>query len=272
MVSQTNTVTVDAFRSRLIVVAVGTDTSRHKVFQVLFGRDGSLFVTFPYFRHQTGIAASATIPGNGLNTSNVSLQIGGKITSHLVKYSHHSDGRAHFSQTGKVRTEIKKQSVPLDSQWGHIFTVHIQGLNAFKAAEVAQPLTNSHQRATISFRIPNSLAAVKFVGRWFDVAKLPVGGTQGSVIGPGLRSQDPDGNQQNGVLVASPYANARHVLFVTCDPVAPMGSEPEMMLFYGGFDPRVVMDDVTKDANFLAFMYPASDAEALKALLGTVDL
>src|SRR5436853_6424490 len=100
---------VTAFRSERIILTVKRDERRHKVVQIIFGRDGSLFVNFPYFRHRTGILAAATIPGNGQKTSEVSLQIGGKIASHLVKYSHHPDVRALFSQDRKVHTANKPQ-------------------------------------------------------------------------------------------------------------------------------------------------------------------
>jgi hypothetical protein len=123
-----DSVKVEAFRSERIIVTLQIGSKRHKIFQLFFGRDRSLYVSFPYFRHRTGILAAATIPANGQTTSQVNLQIGGKIASHLVKYSHHPDGRAHFSQDGRVRTEIKRQSVALDQQWGHIFTVQVQGI------------------------------------------------------------------------------------------------------------------------------------------------
>lgn len=80
---------VTAFRSERIVLTVKRGQSRNNVVQIIFGRDGSLFVNFPYFRHRTGILAAAAIPGNGRRTSEVNFQVGGKIASHLVKYAHH---------------------------------------------------------------------------------------------------------------------------------------------------------------------------------------
>ena len=73
------------------------------------------------------------------------------------------------------------------------------------------------------------------------------------------------------VLVASPYDNARHVLFITCESISRLGPEPEMMLFYGGLAAREVMDDTTQEAGFLTSLYPASNAEDLKKTLGTID-
>lgn len=38
-------------------------------------------------------------------------------------------------------------------------------------------------------------------------------------VGPALTLQDADGKQQNGVLVASPYEDARHLLVIVCEPI-----------------------------------------------------
>jgi hypothetical protein len=64
---------------------------------VFFGKDGDLFVTFPYFRHREGILSICRLQANGENQTTVNLEQGGKVTSHRVKYSHHLSGRAHFS-------------------------------------------------------------------------------------------------------------------------------------------------------------------------------
>jgi hypothetical protein len=243
------------FRSEHIVVTIQAGALRHKVFQVFFGRDRSLFVTFPYFKHPTGILASATIPGNGQTTSEVDLQVGGKIASHLVKYSHHPDGRAHFSQHGRVRTEIKRQSIALDRQQGHIFSLIVQGLGGFHRADDVKDVGSTRKRTTLTFQIGSAEAeAIKFVAHWYGASDSRVE------------------QQQNGFLVASPYDNARHVLFLTCYLVPRLGPVPEMMLFYGGLAAREVMNDTTKDAGFLAFLYPASNAEDLAKSLGRIDL
>ena len=49
------------------------------------------------------------------------------------------------------------------------------------------------------------------------------------------------------------------------------GSEPEMFVFSGGFDAREIMMESTKEAGFLAFIYPVSEAEKIKERLGSVD-
>jgi hypothetical protein len=261
-----------ALRSERIVLTVKRGQSRNKVVQIIFGRDGSLFVNFPYFRHRTGIVAAARIPGNGQKTSEVNFQVGGKIASHLVKYAHHPDGRAHFSQDGKIRTAIKRQSIALDRQQGHIFSVLFQGLEAFDPANDVKDSGVSPKRTVLTFELPTSAQrdAMKIVGRWSLASALrfrePI-----SSIGPIVPTQDPEGQVRNAFLLASPNEHAEHVLLVTCEPIPALNSEPHALVFYGGFDAREMMDDTTREAGFLGFIYPAADAEALKATIGTVD-
>lgn len=271
-VADAQNISAEAFRSDLIVVTVEVGGRRHKVFQVFFGRDRSLFVNFPYFRHRIGVLAAATIAGNGQRTSQVDLAVGGKVASHLVKYSHHPDGRAHFSQHGKVRTEVMRQSIRLEDQQGHIFSAVIQGLAAFDEASSVKDTGASPKRTTLTFTFPTVPEAIKFIGRWFGASELRYQGQVLSKIGPIVTALQPDGRQQTGFLVASRYDNAEHVLLLTCESIPSLGPEPELLNFYGGFDPREVMDDTMKEAGFLTFIYPATNAERLRQTIGTIDM
>ena len=50
-------------KSERFVVGVHADTQRRNVFQVQFsGKDGSIFVNFPYFQHSTGIVSQPRWP------------------------------------------------------------------------------------------------------------------------------------------------------------------------------------------------------------------
>jgi len=50
-----------------------------------------------------------------------------------------------------------------------------------------------------------------------------------------------------------------------------LGADPEMMLFFGGFDPSELMNDTSREAEALAFMYPIHGAEELRRKIGDVD-
>jgi hypothetical protein len=259
---------IDAIRSDRVVCVVKAGDLRAKAFQVFFGEDGSLFITFPYFRHRIGILSESVIPANGARQSQVNLEHGGKITSHLVKYSHHPNGRAHFSQTGKIVTAIKRQSIALGTQHGHLFSLLIQGLGALNVADAIKDVGTSPKRSVIDFHIEPS-EAIKFVGRWFDVNKMRFNNPT-PTIGPTFVTVGPDGAQRSACLLASPHTNAKHVLALTCEAIPKLGPAPEVFIFYGGFDPEI-MTNPTREAGFLAFLYPVSEAEKIRERLGSVD-
>jgi hypothetical protein len=265
---------VRAIRSEKIVMTVQVGTARFKIFQIIFRPDGSLFITVPYFRKCMGILAAAAIPANRQNTSKIDLRETGKVSSHDVKYSHHPSGRAHFSQDGLVNTEIIRQSIALNRYQGHIFSLVAQGLGAFETADSGKDAAPpSLKRSTLSFPFEQSPEpdAIKFVGRWYDVSALPLGNTVSQIVGPVLATHNPDGEAHSGFLIAGPGNDVRHVLFITCHQVPRLNAEPELLLFYGGFDAREIMDDTAREAGFLTFLYPASNPEELKMLLGTID-
>jgi len=262
---------IDAVRCDRVVSVIKAGSLRVKAFQVFFGKDGSLFVSFPYLRNRTGILSASAIPANGALESQVNLEQGGKVTSHLVKYSHHPDGRAHFSQTGKIVTAIKRQSIALDTQHGHLFSLLIQGFGALDVAEPETDAPPTSKRHVINFELAESTPAIRFVGRWFDVNRMRFNAPT-PTIGPMVPLIEPDGlTTRPAILIASPYANARHVLTLSCEPIPTLGPEPEIFMFYGGFDPEETMMDVTKEAGFLAFRYPISESDVVAERIGSVD-
>jgi hypothetical protein len=68
---------ITAIGSERVVCVAKTDKVRVKVFQVFFGTDGSLFVSFPYFRHRIGLLSSSFIPATGTQQAQVNLEQGG---------------------------------------------------------------------------------------------------------------------------------------------------------------------------------------------------
>ena len=263
--------TVAAVRSQHVVCVVKVSELRAKAFQIGFDEDGSLFIHFPYFQHRTGILSSSEIPATGERKADVNIEYGGKVTSHRVKYSHHPDGRAHFSQDGKIFTAIKRQSISLDTQNGHMFTLYIQGLHALDVAKTAKDVEAiSINRSVIDFQIEPTAEAIKFVGRWLDINKLRVS-EPNVTVGRRLTMVDPDGVRTDAILVASPHANVKHVLAITCVAIPSLGPDPEVFLFHGGFDAPETMTDPTKEAGFLAFLYPLSEAANVRERLGSVD-
>jgi hypothetical protein len=260
---------VKAFHAQQIVVTVNADQHRHKILQILFGKDGSLYVSFPYFAHTDGILAEVTVTGLPGSTSNIDLAQTGKVASHLVKYSHHPNGEAHFSQDGKVMTMIRRQSVPLYEQRGHIFTVLIQGLRAFDAVGAGKENKISAKRTTLTFEITDRFPkAIRVIGRWYWIEDLEFD-PRPSTVGPIVYTIASDGTTHNAFIVANPK-DSKHVLLLTCIPQDAFSSKHNAMMFIGGFDtPSKVHSK--KATKFLACLYPADDFEELKKKLGTID-
>lgn len=198
-------------------------------------------------------------------TSNINLAAGRKTASHLVKYTHHIDGEAHFSQDGKVKTAMRRRSIALASQQGHIFSLLVQGLEGFDEADPLKDVGISPTRAVVNFEMGRP-EAVKLVGRWREVRHIRVSHAIES-IGPIVKIQ----NGQRALLLAAPNAGTTQVLAVTCEAIPKLGPEPETMAFYGGFDSAEVVNDLTRETGLLGFIYPASDPEALRKRIGTVD-
>src|SRR5260370_38215581 len=232
---------VGAVRTERIVCVVKVSELRAKAFQIGFDKDGTLFIHFPYFQHRTGILSSSEIPATGERKADVNIEHDGKVTSHRVKYSHHPDGRAHFSQDGKIFTAIKRHSISLDTQNGHMFTLYIQGLHALDVAKTAKDAEGiSVNRSVINFQIEPTAEAIKFVGRWLDINKLRV--IEPNVtVGPRHTMVNPDGVRTDAILVATPLADTKHVLAITSTGIPTLGPDPEIFLFHAGIDSPYTM-------------------------------
>ena len=139
------------------IVAI-TGGVAHKVLKVQFQKDGSIFALLPQFARSDGIVARVQFASGLSYPTSVQLPEFGKVTTHIVKFSHHPDGRAHFSQDGKVLTAIKRQAAALSTQTGHLFTLQVEPLSALPA-----PRSNDRTFAlTVNF-VPDAPRALKLV-------------------------------------------------------------------------------------------------------------
>jgi hypothetical protein len=262
------------------VIAVASRGLRHLVLQVRFARsDGSLFVSFPYFHDSNGLISHVTWPPNLQPPTDLSLIPGGKVTSHLVKYSHHPDGMALFTQDGRVRSVVRKQAVPLKAASGHLFTVQIQGLSGFRRA--ARPKDQpkvSPTRTVLDFDFrENEPQAIKFVGSWYSHAQLRAsitGQPPNGVLGPIAMVQSPKGGIHLAYLLspASGSPLQGYVLLLTCEAIPLLdksgGSALTMM---AGFDHPSVVNDSSRETSVLALLYPVESYTELASLIGTAD-
>ncbi len=263
-------------KSEMFVIGIACGALERNVFQVHFGsRDGSVRVCFPYFPHTHGMVCRATMPA-GTGQSDLELQVGGRVTSHLVKYSHHPDGTALFSQTGRVLSSVRKQGVPLSVIEGHAFTLHAQGLIEFatpKPKELRDAVPN-RRRTRLTYRFNDQLpASVKFVGRLHSLAALSEM-VPGGQIQPQMHTVDLDGKLCATFVCAPPddFAGPDRLLLLSCDPLPALDRERKAsIVFLGGFDPPAIVNDIAVPSSVLAFSYPVADADTLRQRLGSID-
>ncbi len=211
------------------------------------------------------------IPRNINFPFEITLLPGGKVTSHLVKYSHHPDGRVHFSQSGKVFTKIKKNSIPLSSVDGHMFTVHLQGINDFQKVAESKSKKND---CYVEWFFPQEPKGIKIVGHLYS-RRQSLKRIRGEVIGPKILCEAPNGDQYIGFLLTHPFQrdDADYVIIVTCCEAAAIDKDNHSALvFLGGFDCSSIVNDHSQDTTFLAMHYPMVNYEELKKQIGSIDL
>jgi hypothetical protein len=271
-------VEVTILKSTRHIITAEKDGKIYKLFQIFFGEDGTLYVDFPYLK-MDGMVSLMKLDPSLKYPANVSMQPGGKVTSQLVKYSHHIDGETHFSQNGKVFTEIRKKAVPLTDITGHIFTVMLQGVAGFTST--GKESDKNHydpERSVLKFDVDGlKFDALKFVGMWYswDYLSSHLGAPTpyAKKIGPQI-VMDKDGKKVLGFLLGPPVGSPmeNQVLYLTCE-AHPAISEnhPSQLAFIGGFDSKEQVFDLTAPTSMLVLAYPIENYEKLKEEIGTID-
>jgi len=247
-------------RMKKHIIAVGWRGGTVKVCQVVFYR-GALLVCFPYHPDVDGIAARKVLPARP--ESQVHLRDGGKVTSHKVRYTHWADGNTHFSQDGKVRTEVRNEGQSLLGDPGHIFSIDVQGLPRLRVFTPEEYYGDKYGSAYFELDREGPPPAVHIVGRWYSVPKrrriedlrnpllLPA---DGGGYFPTVGLAPPPGSPLDG-----------HMLFVEVRavPLLDPAREPDqfVLTFSGGFEEG--LDDPTVEASCLFLQYPAIDTSDL---------
>ena len=251
--------------TKSFTLTVTAENKTRKIAKIEFGPKGDIYIFFSKFKPSTGVVSLCTYKANLTKTDlNLATPGQGKVTSHIVKYSHHFDGRAHFSQDGKVYTKIIKQSAPLSDQQVHLFTIQIQGFNSFPEHKI-NPRVPNFNVDTVSSH------GLKIIGRWFLKSSFTTQSTPIPNAPMILRS--PRG-EQIGQGYYPPKENPLRDFFLYLSPrlIWPMDEKSIPTLsFIGGFDPSDIAFDKSKDTSFLALLYPCSDINELTKKIGSID-
>lgn len=258
------------------VVTVGTSLAHHQLCQILFGKDGSIYVQFPYFKRRTGIVSEVRFEPGAQFPTTVSLTDQGKVTSHLVKFTHHTSGEVLLSQTGRVRTEIRRMSFPLAGPIGRVFELHAYWLSGFEPLERGKAKSD---RPYLPFVFRDIPFAVVVSAQWrrkraIEANFEPTGGVSGPVTSIIHRRT---GERLTVFFLGQPLGCPlqNHVLMVGCaEAQLPENLDHPMMLFLGGWDPHESLDSSipVRQTGCLAFVYPVDSPEELVRRIGSIDL
>lgn len=249
------------------------DEKDYKLFQVFFkDSNGSLWVNFPYFPEPKGFITEAHHSVDGSGETLVDYKEG-FITSHLVKYNHPPDGRAHFSQDGKIKT-LMRQSVPLDELDGHMFSIYLSAMTQFTPMDrdANQLRTTTHGAIVIAFP-EGDPGWVKIVGYWYRRERALTifkQHTRDRQVGPIIEGADGIKRFFPGPWYKGKASKYVLVFEVTILPQFAQGEKPNL-LFLGGFDKTSVTNDTYHASSMLTFRYPAEGFEKLSPIMTSID-
>lgn len=252
------------------VVALKYASGYKKLFQIVCANDGGLYVAFPYSSFKASRLGKLRVEAH---TGKAQVGEDFPVTTENVKYAHHPSGIVHFSQSGRIKTDIRKRGVRFEDARGHLFSVIFQGINGY--SELVESLKNSPKRIVVPFELSSEFSAVKFVAHVYSEIDL-----KRRVVGAGsslyINCMTPDGRKLRGINLATKYKTSEGIfyLFLTVESVPRVFHQgEEMMLFYGGFDsPQTVLDH-SKDSYALVLFSPEhSYSSELVEKVGTVDL
>lgn len=265
---------INAYSAERYVISYRDDSVNTKIFQIAFSKsDGSIFVTLPYYKHghgrlgQVTLSPALTYPGKLTVGSNF------PVTSHYVKYTHHPSGRAHFSLSGKVRTEVGKRSVPLKEASGHLFTLMVQGFREFDHVKPTEK--GSNKRGIVPFTLhDNNVVGLKFVAYYYDQTKLAqlADFTDESVW---MTGKSKDDSTVVGIVLATPFVHGEKnfSLVIMLQKIGRISKDQEVFLsLLGGFDPPAIALDHSVETSFLMCIYPTfKNFQEQVDRFGTID-
>jgi len=237
------------------LVGIGWPGGAAKICKIQFHNDG-YFVHFPYHPATTGLVAFCNVRAGD---DQIRLAEHGGVVSHAVKYSHHGDGRCHFSQDGKVKTagvtiDGRNLLAMSDDQADHIFSIDAEGFEQFKSLSEAERTSDTVGRAFAEIQSGGSLAA-HIVGRWHrapDIDAIP------NIRNP-ITVRNPQGGMEQALALSPPLESPLfgHLMTLTFRTREPLRSSNDefLLLFTGGFAPN--LDDPDIDSSCLVMTYPA---------------
>lgn len=260
--------------SKNFVISVRKDKEVFKIFQINFHQNikgqASIIVSLPYFKKTLGLLSRMTYPANTRKVDKISMKIGGRTTSHAVKFSHWLDGNTHFSQDGKVFTTIRNSSNTLNSSIGHLFTLQIQGLDGFNLKDDDKRKTLD--KTDLDVTLEDEIKSIKFTAWWYDSSVVH---DSGNHYGNPYFFKRDNGVVDKAFALRAPQGSplSDKILFLSFSAMPFLTKERgSHLLFLGGFDPKEIFNDISNDFHFLSALYPARNYKKLVQEVGSIDI
>lgn len=267
------------------VVLFKAEGQYRKLFSVQFERRASglgYYVHLPYFAHAQGLLANIVIePGGG--PTQIDFRATGTTTTERLKYSHHPDGRAHFSQDDKALTRVVTNTRPLSDHGDHLFTVNFWGVDTFELAAARDLKGPKPDRAPIRFdpaeeALPASQRAGRIVGTRYTVPQRGIKvddavASRGGIVEP-VGFVRPDGTRGHGIpIFPTLHQKDEFFIMLTYKPMdRATGQDEASLTLIGGFhEPEGKDGPLTAIAIFYMDRDPAEWEELVRDR-GTIDL
>lgn len=252
-----------------------------KLLHITLHRDGSVFIQCPYFRQEPGVLAKITTGPTGGIAGRYNFAAGGCLTRHRVKLSHHMDGRAHFSQDGKIRTSLEKKSFRLDGPSSHLCQFVGVGVDHFdpvRGRDFRRPdrpilMFSAGRRRIEQFAMVLGWVTPDYL--WDDFLDgWDVTGYDS--IGPYILKQDHSGKLLGHIGLAGHAARedaVSHLLTVAVNHHEPIDDEARpMLLMIGAWDHASISPPRAPGESALAWKYPADPSPGSTPSPTWVDL
>ncbi|HEY7030642.1 MAG TPA: hypothetical protein VH482_04900, partial [Thermomicrobiales bacterium] len=215
------------------------------------------------------------------STAQIHLEEQGTTTRQRVKYTHHGDGEAHFSQTGKVFTRIRVRTRPLAEYEGHLFTLTFNNLAALASEDARSKPKSGRISAQIDWArewVPQNEIGGTVVGFWTRLERFatrPDAAFPEGHSGPVRWAWK--GQEYRGVVLRPPATlrSATHGMAIGFRPhYAEKRADRSRLFFVGGFNDIGEPTDPDAALNFLALLYADHDTNfnELERRLGSIDL
>ncbi|EKE13629.1 MAG: hypothetical protein ACD_12C00887G0011 [uncultured bacterium] len=263
-------------QSKRFTISVKHKDVFYKVLNLVFYQNKntnkeSIIISFPYHSNSKGLLSSITFPRNKKTVKKLSFIPGGKVTSHKIKYSYWEDGNTHFSQDGKIYTfKNKYLSDTLDNSIGHIFTIQFKGLKGFKIKEDIKKYTTKEIDLDIDLQ-NEAEDSIKITGWWYN--SLVVHPQREEFKKVYILKQD-EGFSSLCFPLEAPVGSqlSGKILFLCVRKEFMTKEKGTHLLFIGGFDKKIISNNINNDLHFLGMLYPARNYNDLKNKIGSVDL